>query len=88
MQLLEEVKGKLVHSISFKLQKDNINENLHNLLKQQIKESTENRCNMEFRIYDPDSKRTVKMVSDAKIPLDKTFLEVLTDMNIDYKVND
>ena len=88
MQLLEEVKGKLVHSISFKLQKDNINENLHNLLKQQIKESTENRCNMEFRIYDPDSKRTVKMMSDVKIPLDKTFLEVLTDMNIDYKVND
>ena len=88
MQLLEEVKGKLVHSISFKLQKDNINENLHNLLKQQIKESTENRCSMEFRIYDPDSKRTVKMVSDAKIPLDKTFLEILTDMNIDYKVND
>ena len=88
MQLLEEMKGKLVHSISFKLQKDNINENFHNLLKQQIKESTENRCNMEFRIYDPDSKRTVKMVSDAKIPLDKTFLEILTDMNIDYKVND
>ena len=88
IRLLEEVKGTLIHNITFKLQKENITENFHKLLNEQIKSSTNNRCSMTFRIYDADSKRSIKMTSDAKIPLDKAFLELLDEMDIDYSIND
>ncbi len=88
IRLLEEVKGTLVHSIKFNVKKENINASLHRLLNEQIKTSTDNRCAMSFNIHDSDSQRSIKMTSEVKIPLDKAFLEVLSDMNIDFVIND
>lgn len=88
IRLLEEVKGTLVHSIRFNVKKENINATLHRLLNEQIKTSTDNRCAMSFNIHDSDSQRSIKMTSEVKIPLDKAFLEVLSDMNIDFVIND
>ena len=88
IKLLEEAKGTLVHSITFKVQKESINERLHHILSEQIKSSTDNRCSMAFRIYDTDSKRNIKMISDVKIPLNKAFIELLDELNIDFEINE
>ena len=77
-----------MHSITFKLQKESINERLHHILSEQIKSSTDNRCSMAFRIYDTESKRNIKMTSDVKIPLNKAFIELLDELNIDFEINE
>lgn len=88
IKLLQDVKGQLVHNITFYLNKDNITEHFNKLLNEQVKSSTENRCDLFFRIYDNDIQRSVKMSSSIKIPLDKKFINVLDDMDIEYHINE
>lgn len=88
IKLLQDVKGQLVHNITFYLNKDNITEHFNKLLNEQVKSSTENRCDLFFRIYDNDIQRSIKMSSSTKIPLDKKFINILDDMNIEYHINE
>lgn len=88
IKLLQDVKGQLVHNITFYLNKDNITEHFNKLLNEQVKSSTENRCDLFFRIYDNDIQRSIKMSSSIKIPLDKKFINILDDMNIEYHINE
>ncbi len=49
--------------------------------------STENRCDLYFRVQDVDHQRFVDLKSKAKIPVSKKLLDTLDDANIRYKIN-
>ena len=49
--------------------------------------STENRCDLYFRVQDVDHQRFVDLKSKAKIPVSKKLLDTLDEANIRYKIN-
>lgn len=88
IRLLQDLKGQLINSITLQLSKEEVTETLHNLISEHIKSSTENRGTLSLRIYDPEINRSIKMTSGIKIPIDHKLINMLNDMNIEYKINE
>lgn len=85
IQLLDDLKGKMVHNILININDEDFEK--ASFIRDQIGSSTMNRCDLFFRVHDSVSGRVVDLQSKLKIPLDKQFLDNLVDMGFDFKIN-
>lgn len=87
MQMLEEVKGKLVHNLEISVTLSKVNSGFTNLLEQSLTESTENRGDLIIRLIDPEKRRDVKLKSEYRIPITRNLIDMLTELEYTFKVN-
>ncbi len=81
---LKDLKGKMVKSICINLNEKQLD--ISTIIKEQLKESTSNRCDLIFRVHDLQSHRYVDMQSAFKLPLTIGFLEQLDELGVKYSV--
>ncbi len=85
IKLLEDLKGKLLTGIEVKVTTDNINDTFIGLFTDASKRVSSTLGNLTIEIYDPSINRTVKMLSGLKLPMDKSTVDMLTDMNVEFQ---
>jgi len=89
MQLLDDVKGRLIRGITVKTAIDQIKPELCDLLQKNAIKKGDSRAggSLSFRVYDPEINREVMMASGIKIPIERHFIEELKRIeNIDFTV--
>ncbi|WP_289687547.1 DNA polymerase III subunit alpha [Muribaculum intestinale] len=84
--LLEQQKGKLVSGITLNLDTEQINENLHGVLNDIMKSSTDNRTPLYLRIHDHDLNRSIRLSTALKMPVTRHSLTTLEEMAIDFDI--
>ncbi len=84
--LLEQQKGKLVSGITLNLDTEQINENLHGVLNDIMKSSTDNRTPLYLRIHDHDLNRSISLSTAVKMPVTRHSLTTLEEMAIDFDI--
>lgn len=62
-------KGKLVSGITLNLDTEQINENLHGVLNDIMKSSTDNRTPLYLRIHDHELNRSIRLSTAVKMPV-------------------
>ncbi len=88
IQLLDDLKGKLIHDITINLSRDSITETVHGLLNEAIKSATDNRGDLFFRIFDSEINRSIRLSSGVKIPINRKLIEDLQELNIEFHINE
>lgn len=88
IRLLEEVKGSLIQNITINLTREMVNSTIHGIIQEAIKSTTENRGHLYFKIFDPGINRSIKLASGIKIPINRKLVEDLSDLNIEFKINE
>ena len=89
MQLLDDVKGKLIKGITLKTAIDQIKPELRELLKKNAVKKDDKRSagTLAFRIYDPSVNREIMMTSSVRIPIERHFIDELRRIeNIEFSV--
>lgn len=86
IRLLEDVRGHLLKGVTISLSKEQANEQLRDLLDEQMKTSTTDKGQLNFRIYDPEINRSVLLSSSMKIPLNRRLVTMLDDMELEYTI--
>ncbi|MBR5086101.1 MAG: DNA polymerase III subunit alpha [Muribaculaceae bacterium] len=81
---LKDLKGKMVKSIIINLNEKQLE--LASIIKEQLKQESDMKCELFFRIHDLASNRYVDMRSSHKMPLTIKFLEQLDELGIKYNV--
>ncbi len=84
MNLLDELKGKLIKGVTLNLTTGEITPALSAVLKDRISDTEGHGGTLSIRMYDPDSNRSVKLQSGLRIPLDKKLANALTSMDIQF----
>ena len=84
--LLEQQKGKLVSGITLNLDTEQLNENLHGVLNDIMKSSTDNRTPLYLRIHDHDLNRSIRLSTALKMPVTRHSLTTLEEMAIDFDI--
>ena len=87
MQLLEEVKGKLAHSITINVDSNEINNALALQMRSFIAPHKEKGCDLFFNIHDLNSKNNVLLKSQKKVILNKDFIDQLKAEDIKFEIN-
>nr|MDE6491499.1 DNA polymerase III subunit alpha [Muribaculaceae bacterium] len=87
IQLLENLKGKLLQGITLKLASDQINDTLRSLLNEHIRSTDADRGELRLRIYDGELNRAVTLNSGVRIPLNRKLVDMLESLDIDFVVN-
>ena len=85
MELLTSIKGQMVSNICIHIDSDKLK--LSQMIKEMLTSSTENRCNLSFRIKDVDSNRNIELKSNLKLPITKKVIELLDDLELKYEIN-
>ena len=84
--LLEQQKGKLVSGITLNLDTEQINENLHGVLNDIMKSSTDNRTPLYLRIHDHELNSSIRLSTAVKMPVTRHSLTTLEEMAIDFDI--
>ena len=87
MDLLEDYKGKMIHSICIEINVDDLNDRISELLKDYLGKSTENRANLYYKLVDVDKKHSVTLLSKYKMPVTKQLIECLKENGFEFEVN-
>ena len=87
MDLLEDYKGKMIHSICIEINVDDLNDRVSELLKDYLGKSTENRANLYYKLVDVDRKHNVTLLSKYKMPVTKQLIECLKENGLEFEVN-
>ncbi|MBR1934674.1 MAG: DNA polymerase III subunit alpha [Muribaculaceae bacterium] len=82
---LNTLKGHMINNLRISLNEDDLA--MVDMIKDQLTATTENRCELLFRMRDSKNNRNIDLRSRYKIPLSKKFLLALDDMGIKYEVN-
>ena len=82
---LNILKGHMINNMRINLNEDQLA--FAGMIKDQLTEATDNRCELLFRINDSKNNRNVTLRSRYKIPLTKKFLNSLDEMDIKYEIN-
>lgn len=82
--LLENVKGKLLSSVTLNVTPDDLTESLENVIREQMTRTSDNLGSLRLNLYDPEINRSVTLQSEYKIPLDRKLAQVLDDLQLDY----
>ena len=88
MDLLENNKGKMIHSICIDMNIEDVSNRASDMLKGYLTKSSENRANLYFRINDLNNKRNVTLLSKFKMPVTKQLVEYLREQELAFSVND
>ncbi|MGM9803594.1 MAG: DNA polymerase III subunit alpha [Muribaculaceae bacterium] len=86
IDLMQDVKGKLIHNIEIDLSPDEISAAQSKMLATFLTSSTENQSKLVFNIICGPSGKTVKLVSDKLIPVTKQLLDYLDENRWNYRV--
>jgi len=86
IQLLEDIKGKLINGITIKTDTAGNKEVLGSVLMENIKNATRDGGILNFRIFDGDINRSVSLTSEYKINVDKKLLQSLDELEVDYEI--
>ena len=81
---LKDLKGKMVKSIIINLNEKQLQ--LASIIREQLGQEGDMKCELFFRIHDLASNRYVDMRSSHRIPLSVKFLEQLDEMGVKYSV--
>ncbi|MCQ2290943.1 MAG: hypothetical protein MJZ63_06705 [Muribaculaceae bacterium] len=81
---LNELKGKMLSSLSINLPEYRMKDMAP--LKSLLSASTENRCDLNFKIITNDGKQYIEMRSQYKIPVTKKVLEILSEMGVEFSL--
>ncbi len=87
MRLLEDVKGQIISQVTINTTVDDLNDALSSLMQEQINSSTQNRGNLNFRVFHPQANRYLTLTSGYKIPLDKRLVNLLNDLDLEFSFN-
>ncbi len=89
IQLLSEVKGKLISGITIKVTPSEAESALSAVLSQRIvnKGKDENAGSLHLYLYDPETNRGASMTSSKRVHLDRKLINDLQDLDIEFKVN-
>ena len=85
IDLLENLKGKMVKNIVISLNDSDLNN--VDFLKQYLGKDGDNCCDLYFRMKDQMSNNYVLLHSKHHLAVDKQLLESLQEMGIKFKVN-
>ncbi len=88
IQLLENVKGKLVKNITIELDVSKMNKFLMTLIDEKVKGDGNPEGELAFRVFDPSINRTLHMSSARRIHITRGLVEALEEENISYSIND
>ena len=88
IQLLENVKGKLVKGITVSLSTDRIDRHITDLFTDAMEKCQESLelGNLNFHIFDPSINRTVRMTSTRRIPVNRALVETLVQEDIPFNI--
>jgi DNA polymerase-3 subunit alpha len=81
---LKDLKGKMVKGLRISLNENQLE--IGSLIKDQLKETSDTKCELSFRIHDLATNRYVDLRSKYKIPLTSSFIEQLDEMGVKYNV--
>lgn len=79
------MKGTMVNHICIHIDSDKLKTS--GLIHEAITSSTENRCDLSFKIKDVESNRIIELKSNLKIPVTKKVIELLNDLELKYEIN-
>lgn len=85
IDLLENLKGKMLNNIVITLRDDELNQ--VDFLKKNLGSDGDNRCDLYFRMKDQVSGNYVMLRSKRLISVDKRLMEALREAEIEFKVN-
>lgn len=88
MTLLNDVKGKLIHSITIDLPSDKITQHVKELIEEEIKREPEANGELTFRIFDPSINRSLHLRSNRRIPISRKLVDTLAEEDINFSIND
>ena len=77
MQLLDDIKGKLIKGITIKLATDSLNPQLQSLLKEKSEKSETATGVLNFRLFEPTLNRSITATSNRRISIDRKLIESL-----------
>jgi len=87
IELLEKIKGTLVHSVTIKLDRSALTDTTLSLLSQHIKTGGDNMGKLVLRVYDPEINRSLKLSSGLQIPITRSLVDMLESENIEFSIN-
>ena len=86
MQLLENVKGKMVKGMTLKIGADQITDTFRALLDEHMKSTGDDRGELKFRIYDSKLNRAVMLNAGVRIPMNRKLIDMLDSLDIEYVI--
>jgi len=95
IQLLDELKGKMLHAITVKLPNTQVTKAFSDILLEFVKEGHESHRadpdmqlgNLRLRVHDPESNRAVTFTSPERLPMTRQLTEVLDELDVEYSFN-
>lgn len=85
IDLLENVKGKMIHNLLITLRDDELRS--IDFLKQDLDKEGDNRCELYFNIENTGVGRAVRLRSRRHLPVNKQLIDTLRDNGIRFHVN-
>lgn len=87
MDLLDNVKGTLLNSITINIPASRLSEAEVHPLKSFFTSSTENRGDLFFNIEDDSSDKSVLLHSRNKVPIKREFIDFLKEQELEFEIN-
>ncbi|MBQ0115307.1 MAG: DNA polymerase III subunit alpha [Bacteroidales bacterium] len=85
ISLLSEMQGKMIDNIVITVNDNELS--MCHIFNTLITDSTENRCELYFRVKETDTGRSVLLKSKYKLPINKHVITTIKDMGFEYQVN-
>ena len=83
---MSEIKGQLFGGITISMAADKFTEAFRGVLMEHATSTTEDMGNLRFRVSDPDSGRSVILDTSVRIPINKSLIEKLENLEVDFTV--
>ena len=87
VQLLSDIKGRMISGVTINVTANKLNEMLHGVLSEHMRNPSEDLGHLRFRVQDPQSGRSVTLDTSLKIPINKELVEKLEDLDIDFRID-
>ena len=88
MQLLQDMKGKLLRNITIDIETKRMNGFLKNLIEEASAADGVPTGELAFRVFDPGINRVLHMSSGRRIHITRALVDALDDEQISYTIND
>jgi DNA polymerase-3 subunit alpha len=83
---LAELKGKLIRGITISLTPEHARSEVLELIKDQINSSKDDLGSLYLRIFDPEINRSIKLTAAKRIPINRSLINLLRNMEIEFNV--
>lgn len=87
VQLLSDIRGRMISGVTINVTANKLNEMLHGVLSEHMRNPSEDLGHLRFRVQDPQSGRSVTLDTSFKIPVNKELVEKLEDLDIDFRID-